>query len=215
MRVVFPYVKIFHMANAATEAGRLSGIYPHIEGVAGIGFADVLSRVDQGQTHEEVIKGGSGQEMRLIHSRKKLIVENMEGTLWMRASMEPRYGQGALLFDLKTKLSAEECFNGKASENRHDDMFAGKFIDFALEYFEVNGENITTCIGRLQEGTEVYDEYEKELEKTGGNRSKAAMNTWPGRKWAERGYVDAVVWDIPDRDGSIVMEFYKPQPSLT
>lgn len=80
---------------------------------------------------------------------------------------------------------------------RHPDMYAGRFVSFALRNFELSGTDIQRMSGHWSPGSVNYSQFISTYELT-GDLETAARSTWTGKTAEKNGFgaVDknSVVW---------------------
>jgi len=162
--------------------------YPYIPGSHGI----LLERSGNGVSR---IKTGSGDDV--SYAVEPDLIEIKHGVLGpqMIAVVLPGFEVG---FSLKT-----------VRDNiRHPDMFAGRFVSFALRNFELAGFDIQSMVGHWSPGSVNYKQFIDTFEAT-HDLGKAARSTWTGKTAEKNGFgvVDknSVVWH-PGKDVTVLFD---------
>ncbi len=90
---------------------------------------------------------------------------------------------------------------------RHPDLFAGKFVDFILDYFANNGTTIESHFSDWLNGKNL-DDYNS-LWAQGAEPGYAASQTWIGKKLISKGFDPAKDEDVSRKKGSVYAIFKK------
>ena len=131
--------------------------YPLERGVKGIDFSNITSGHFVSESGAE-LETRKGYGYMSIVDRKK----NFE----LSAEVESGI--------LKVRVYTKDRITGE----RHPDMYASKFVDVALSYFENQGVVIDEFRGIWTAGTDTYDKFMDEYKKTGSLTQAAASNLW-------------------------------------
>lgn len=203
----------------------VASIYPYIPGKNGIDFASIISQSQNPDNSNGSMKctGGSGRSLQIeLESRDiKGIVYDL---VVVREGVKPELGKRILEahyniekktlgFNLKTKT--------KHLRRRHPDFFAGKFIEFAIKYFEqIRGHNIENVKGDWRMSSDNFKAFFMTYDKDGKDRKyfqkdyqvaiDAAKSTWTGRILSNLGFTE--IDDVDLRlyeEGAITIDGYQ------
>lgn len=154
--------------------------YPYVKGSHGI----PLNHLDYGRVGRKVITGGSGRELAVVNRE---VQGELEFRVWDMSLQDDYYliahtvAPETIIFNLKTAGPINEA-------NRHPDMFAASFVDFAFQNFEQYGKEIKTWRAGWSVRSLNYGQY-RELRGQGLDVPVAAIGTWTGNMAARHGFV--------------------------
>lgn len=159
--------------------------YPYVEGSYGIPF-------DQANTPRDRIVTGSGEILLLELKRRFYGVTTIHSNYHMNANLR----RGELNLDLKTTSEID------GTGVHHPDLFAGRFADFAIANFGLNGLEITSLVTDWNRESLNFDQYMDAL-RQGSDKLTAARSTWTGRLAQRHGFdihsEDHIDTEDPDR----------------
>lgn len=180
-------------------------VYPYEPGRAGIPFEEIFNFSRNGEK-EGIVTGGSGRRLQYrIEDSLISIFDTKFGDRQMYARVEKRKAR----FGLTTKISQMD-YNKEFPWTKHPDMFAKKFVGFALQYFRDMKIPVDICCGIWAPQSDNYKSYIKELEQS-GDQVRAAMNTWSGQVFIGYGYSEICEKDIKEElSGCLIVEFHSP-----
>lgn len=147
--------------------------YPYIPGERGIQMSQLFGRLHNGEA-QGTLQTGSGRELRFFGNSFLFNIRdnNVPSNYFMSAVCEGRI----ISFNLRTVIDLLDS-TGVKIRLRHPDMYAGKFVGSALDYFESCGNNISVCKSVwLPPGSDNYDIFMKAFQKT-GDKLQAAKAT--------------------------------------
>ncbi len=151
--------------------------YPYVPDSHGI----FLERDGSGVS---MIKTGSGEVVSYTVEQDYIEVK--------RGSLEPQM-IAALLPGSQIAFSLKTVKDGI----RHPDMFANRFVRFALRNFELLGMDIQSMVGYWSPGSVNYNQFISTYEAT-HDLEIAARSTWTGKTAEKNGFgiidKDSVVW---------------------
>jgi len=153
--------------------------YPYVPGESGIPLDDLEI------SFEGDVCGGSGKQLFCLIDSDTIVI----------------FDKAAFKLTLSANVISEILFVGvrsrdKETGERHPDLFAKKFIGWAVAYFENQGHLINRFMGNWTRGEGKYsstnfDAYQAGR-KSGMNPAEAAMSTWTGKTVAELGFTEVV-----------------------
>ncbi len=155
------------------------GLYPYKAGSHGFLFHK------QFQEGKQDVEGGSGNVVvsEISENKISLTDQTSENKFKLVATVDK---DNVLLFDLRTR---EKNADGEVV---HPDLFAAKFLGYALEYFKANGKEITKAKSIWKPWSVNYKTYMR-LSKT-SDAKEAASKTWAGQTFGFYGFsVDKVL----------------------
>lgn len=173
--------------------------YPYQEHKFGIPFKDLpLGFLG-------VIKGGSGRILRCHIEKDEISVVDVADEDHFR--LDAKTVDGTMWMLLLTDRSGE----------RHPDLFAGKFFEFALRYFEINGYTVSKFQARWQRwrsghASNNYDQFIKNTT-LGVNPATAAKNTWTGKILERLGFTEVESLEVKEDElgvEKVLVLFSKP-----
>lgn len=168
--------------------------YPYVENSHGIPFFQMK------EGEELVLISGSGTVLSYNATLSELFVCATDNG--SQTELYAGVDKGLLKFSLYPRKTIHEI------SGYHPDMFATKFIDVALRYFEDRQVSIGGCFADWYGGTN-HTEYHA-LKDGSKGRVFAANNTWMGRKLIERGFETARDEDILEKKSGVFVNFKKP-----
>lgn len=142
------------------------GGYPYVEGSHGIPFSKIDKSASQG-----IIISGSGKELFYMFDERFVSVLDIDAGLFAVVV------NGELTMSLRTR---EET-------GRHPDLFAGKFVDYAFEYFGSRGVAIERFHSFWNSSSDNMLQFVETYERT-GDSVQAANGTWSGKAMARHGF---------------------------
>ncbi len=156
--------------------------YPCVTGEYGIDFSKYIQDFEKKGLHCGIVKGESGAELELEAFENSLKVVDKSNP---DRGMEAIVTNGVFSFSVQTRRRiTDECAWG---DTPHPDMFAARFVRFAIAYFGENGEEVTICQGEWGPYSDNWlvfnDEYGRH-----GNKARAAKATWSGKLFASMGF---------------------------
>lgn len=187
----------------------LHKLYPYREGKSGIPFDAILNAAENGNQEGKVL-GGSGRTLRfLVTNEQLLIVDAQRAEFQLKATIEiPPLGENQLFFDLKTRATQAEEFKNDylAADGHHPDLFATKFIQFSLSYFQSLGMKVDQIKSQWDAGTINYQVFKDELASS-GDEVQSAKQTWSGQRFNELGFTEIDTVDATSDPDHVVVFF--------
>jgi hypothetical protein len=166
-------------------------LYPYAPGERGVNFDEIIERAKKGE-RIGTVTSASGKNLGYILDEGHISVSDLENEYFM---LSASWADETVEFALaSTKIQSRE---------KHPDMYAGKFVEFALSYFESQGKTVR----------EIFDVWEPPSDNYKGfcnarnywdNDFKAAKQTWSGRTYAKFGFshVDSICFPT-EQDPSV------------
>lgn len=156
--------------------------YPYVPGKYGIPFGDLIDQFKAQGLHYGIFKSGSGTKIEFKYFDNSIAVADLAHP---DRGMQAEVLNGVASFNLQTRGMVKDKL--KDELNPHPDMFAAKFVRFALEYFETIGEEVEMCKGEWHFPSDNWMTFMAEL-LTHENRVKAAKATWSGKLFRSLGF---------------------------
>lgn len=164
--------------------------YPFVEGERGIPFDGAIDAFREKGKSFGIMKSGSGAELRYTIGSDRLAVRDVRyPDRFMDADVE----NGIATFNLRTRSSFLD--NHTDSPAIHSDMFAAKFVSFALQYFEENHVSMDACKGIWWPETINGKMFARALSEH-GDSVLSAKETWSGKLFISLGFTELVEGDI-------------------
>ncbi len=153
--------------------------YPYNPGRGGINF-DLLFKQAETEGNSGKFKAASGRD--LSYTIKPYNIEVQDPPYILDAFVF----SGIASFNLRTKILPihDQEYNGVT---RHPDMFAGKFVRLALDFFNSQDQQVGACESRWLPDSDNFAMFVDEFAKT-GDLVKSAHVTWSGQNFALNGY---------------------------
>lgn len=156
--------------------------YPYVPGEYGIPFGDLIDQFKTTGKHYGIVTVGSGAEIEFkLFSDLIAVADLAHPDRVMQAELTNRVA----FFTLQTRSMLTDDL--QSAPDPHPDMFAARFVKFALEYFESMGEEIDICRGEWHYPGDNWRTFMAEL-LAQENAVKAAKATWSGKLFASLGF---------------------------
>lgn len=152
--------------------------YPYKPGLYGIPFNNIEMNVHR------LIRGGSGRRLSVLITKSGIDVEDEQDPwFYLRATVRKK----TLYMELYTRKSS--------AQETHPDFFAGKFVDFAMKYFNNNRVNIRFFQAMWFRDSENeatnYDQFMQHFNLT-RDEKEAVRRTWTAQMIKSYGF-DAII----------------------
>jgi hypothetical protein len=148
--------------------------YPYVAGSHGIPFQEF-------KTGKQLkISGGSGRE---------LVYDSQEEGIRIADMLSPEYRMYGEIVDGDSVRGDTIRFNLKtrSGEERHPDMFAGRFTKTILDLLTAEGWNITKWLSIWEKWSDNFIQFQRAL-REGIDPVSAVRMTWSGRNAAKNGF---------------------------
>lgn len=168
------------MDNRAEMAG-----YPYQPGEKGIPFYELLERAGKGESAGSFVSG-SGRTLDYLITEDSLKIADGHN---LQYEMEATCRDGVAEFTLFTNVVLPDARNVEARV-RHPDMFAAKFVSFALHYFKSKGIDVRVCEDLWYPPDSDNLDAFKEVYGRTKDKVQAAKATWSAKVFAKFGYTE-------------------------
>ncbi|MBI2031583.1 MAG: hypothetical protein HYT08_03110 [Candidatus Levybacteria bacterium] len=188
----------------------VEGNYPYIEGKKGISLEAIIERYRTKGKCTGVIRGGSGSELQYTVGSDMLSVRDVG---YPDRFMSVQVVSEIVNFNIRTRTSPLDVYEDNP-QDVHPDMYAKKFIVFALTYLSDNNIFISGCKGTWAPNSINLQIFQDEMS-VHGDPVRAAKETWTGKLFAELGYSEIKLEEIgaeetPDGELATTAIFRKP-----
>lgn len=182
--------------------------YPYVPGEYGIDFCDSINQFNLGGKTSGTIHGGSGAEMEFWFGTNAISVSDIT---YPDRGMSAYLLNGLASFSLQTRSMLTD--EREDEPNPHPDMFAAKFVKFALDYFGSTGEVVNVCKAEWNNPSLNWDTFVAELQED-GDKVRAAKQTWTGKLFTALGFSQIEAEDITFKNSGtrliIYVMFHRP-----
>lgn len=151
------------------------GIYRYEKGEKGYHFPKLLSSLANHTTP----RGESGLPVSVKVARAELSIESTPRPDFL---LSARVEGDTLELNLRTELKNPSGHK----EVYHPDMFARRFVDYAMQFFKANDVSVNNFQGMWQSYSDNYAEFMKNVKTM--SPLEAARQTWTGRTMARHGF---------------------------
>ena len=148
--------------------------YPFIEGQKGINPILLQPTKDP-----ITIFSASGKPLVFRMDERQVYLAEEDGRNFR---LDAQVTAGTLAFDLKTKITISP-----GQVERHQDLFAARFVNFALRHFQSFGVLINSVESVWKQDSVNYEDYTNAIT-AGQDKVTAAKNTWSGRTLGKHGF---------------------------
>lgn len=181
----------------------VASIYPYVQGRYGIDFASTIQTFEERGCRNEPIDctGGSGSGLIIEMGNQTfagLALDLIEVQQEIGTSHDERH-MGATLNLEDNTLTFDLLTRALRTRELHPDFFAGKFIEFAINYFEqIRGYKVEKVKSLWLTDSDNYDAFFQIYNRRGKDTQfqqkgckvmvEAAENTWAGKTLAKLGF---------------------------
>ncbi len=188
--------------------------YPYQPGEKGVPFEELLERVGNGESKGAFV-GGSGRALDYSITEDSIKITDEHD---LQYEMEATCRDGVAEFTLFTNVVPPDAGNSEARV-RHPDMFAAKFVSFALQYFKSKDMDVKACKDLwYPPDSDNLDTFKEIYGKT-HDKVQAAKATWSAKVFAQNGYTEINEEDIQidtllNSDHAVTANFSRKDPTI-
>lgn len=180
----------------------VAGIYPYVPGKYGIDFNSLIHQAVDFRERPIECFGGSGKKIYVEIGKLSLIGILYDAVTIRREEKEKpgeRVLEAGLILSEENTLQLKLRTRSRFLKRRDPDFFAGKFVEFIINYFErIRGNEVKRVRGIWETWSDNYSDFFRVYNKEGRDRAyqqkgqhvllNAARNAWTARILAGLGF---------------------------
>lgn len=171
---------IWYNSQIFQDIYMLETAYPFVPEVGGIDIREILD----GYTGARIVRGGSGRELVCQIETNLISVKDRRNSWFV---LEAAVERGIASFEVYSKPYVYGSEGREFIDNRHPDLYAGRFVDLAFCHFAQYGVRIDMCRGNWHFGSDNFNVF-FDARCQGLSFAESAKRTWSGRKFIEHGF---------------------------